>query len=84
MRLGQEYDSVAIVLLGAMSRWVNNMDEDTLKSHSNRELLKVSYTIFYLVFHIQTFNLFIQSLRANLKIAIDHGLATGQVSLNQL
>lgn len=58
MRLGQEYDSVAIVLLGAMSRWVNNMDEDTLKSHSNRELLKVNYTIFYLVFHIQTFNLF--------------------------
>ena len=59
MRLGKEYDGIAIVLVGAMSKWVNNMDENTLKSAHNREILK--------------------SLRTNLKLAIDHGLSTGQV-----
>ncbi|TIA91498.1 hypothetical protein E3P81_02000 [Wallemia ichthyophaga] len=61
MRLGKEYDGIAIVLVGAMSKWVNTMDENTLKTAENRDILK--------------------SLRTNLKLAIDHGLSTGQTDL---
>ncbi|KAK7049612.1 hypothetical protein VNI00_005643 [Paramarasmius palmivorus] len=60
MRIGQTRD-VAIVLLGAFSRYINHLDESELQKPKTKTLLK--------------------ALRANLKLAIDFGLAKSQSDL---
>ncbi|PFH51438.1 hypothetical protein AMATHDRAFT_74985 [Amanita thiersii Skay4041] len=61
MRIGQSHRDVAIVLLGAFSRYINNLqDEDIPRPHTKAIL---------------------RSLRTNLKLAIDFGLAKSQVDL---
>ncbi|KAJ8523554.1 hypothetical protein ONZ45_g64 [Pleurotus djamor] len=61
MRIGQSHRDVAIVLLGAFSRWINHLQDDEIKKPQTRVLLK--------------------ALRANLKLAIDYGLAKSQSDL---
>ncbi|KAL4264211.1 hypothetical protein AB1N83_004585 [Pleurotus pulmonarius] len=61
MRIGQSHRDVAIILVGAFSRWVNNLEDVEIVKPKTRVLLK--------------------ALRANLKLAIDLGLAKSQSDL---
>lgn len=61
MRIGQSHREVAIVLLGAFSRWINHLEDDEMRKPQTKTLLK--------------------ALRANLKLAIDFGLAKSQSDL---
>ncbi|KZO92731.1 hypothetical protein CALVIDRAFT_540613 [Calocera viscosa TUFC12733] len=61
MRIGKSHRDVAIILLGAMSRWVNHLDDDEIELPATKMMLK--------------------ALRTNLKLAIDHGLASSQNDL---
>lgn len=61
MRIGKSHRDVAIILLGAMSRWINHLDDDEIEQPATKVLLK--------------------ALRTNLKLAIDHGLASSQSDL---
>lgn len=40
MRIGQSHREVAIVLLGAFSRWINHLDDADMKKPETRTLLK--------------------------------------------
>ncbi|CAL1702185.1 unnamed protein product [Somion occarium] len=61
MRIGQSHQDVAILLLGAFSRYVNQLQDEDISKPATKVLLK--------------------ALRANLKLAIDFGLATQQSDL---
>ncbi|KAK7470743.1 hypothetical protein VKT23_002163 [Stygiomarasmius scandens] len=61
MRIGKSHNDVAIILLGAFSRYINHLTDEDLKKPGTRTLLK--------------------ALRANLKVAIDYGLAKSQEHL---
>ncbi|ESK97526.1 hypothetical protein Moror_17526 [Moniliophthora roreri MCA 2997] len=61
MRIGQSHRDVAIVLLGAYSRYINHLDESDIQKPKTKTLLN--------------------ALRANLKLAIDFGLAKSQSDL---
>ncbi|KAE9410384.1 hypothetical protein BT96DRAFT_1011935 [Gymnopus androsaceus JB14] len=61
MRIGQTHRDVAIILLGAFSRYINHLDDSEIQKPRTRTLLK--------------------ALRANLKLAIDVGLAKSQSDL---
>ncbi|THV08644.1 hypothetical protein K435DRAFT_740905 [Dendrothele bispora CBS 962.96] len=61
MRIGKSHNDVAIILLGAFSRYINHLTDGDLQQPKTRTLLK--------------------ALRANLKIAIDYGLAKSQSDL---
>jgi len=61
LRLGKSHREVAVVLLGAFSRYINNLDTEDFEQPTTRELLR--------------------ALRANLKLAIDYGLANEQTEL---
>ena len=40
MRIGQSHREVAIVLLGAFSRWINHLEDSDMKKPETRPLLK--------------------------------------------
>jgi hypothetical protein len=40
MRIGESHRDVAIVLLGAFSRWINHLDDDDIHKPATRVLLK--------------------------------------------
>ncbi|KAF5369836.1 hypothetical protein D9758_001133 [Tetrapyrgos nigripes] len=61
MRIGKSHNDVAIILLGAFSRYINHLTDEDVKKPGTRAFLK--------------------ALRANLKVAIDYGLAKSQSDL---
>jgi len=40
MRIGESHRDVAIILVGALSRFVNNLEEDDLRNPQTKNLLK--------------------------------------------
>lgn len=76
MRIGQSHSDVAILLLGAFSRWINHLDDNEVQLPKTRVILKalsmkdnppVSFTY--------------SALGTNLKLAIDYGLHKSQSDL---
>lgn len=76
MRIGQSHRDVAIVLLGAFSRWINHLDDTEVQLPKTRVILKALSTkddpcrLVYLL-----------GLGTNLKLAIDYGLHKSQSDL---
>ena len=78
MRIGESHREVAILILGAMSRWVNRLEDSDMADKRTKPLLKAlrmcdSYMKRGLSQHA--------SLGTNLKLAIDYGLQRSQSDL---
>lgn len=76
MRIGQSHNDVAIVLLGAFSRWINHLDDNEVQLPKTRTILKA------LSKKLNPYVSFTYScLGTNLKLAIDYGLHKSQSDL---
>lgn len=80
MRIGKSHQDVAIVLLGAFSRWVNNLDDDDIPKPRTKTILKALRSSKSSIFcsHIL---IDCNASGTNLKLAIDYGLAKSQSDL---
>jgi hypothetical protein len=50
MRIGQSHRDVAIILLGAFSRWINHLDDDDIPKPRTKVVLKALRMFFVLTF----------------------------------
>lgn len=80
MRIGQSHRDVAILLLGAFSRWINHLEDEEIPKPRTKVILKAlrksptsSYTVLI--------DLSFVSTGTNLKLAIDYGLVKSQSDL---
>lgn len=79
MRIGKSHQDVAIILLGAFSRYVNQLQDEDMSKPGTKVLLKAlrKYLwvkcIFFWYWNVPP--------GANLKLAIDYGLQTQQSDL---
>lgn len=78
MRIGQSHRDVAIVLLGAFSRWVNHLNDDDIPKPRTKMILKAlrAFIPQLTILH----NIYARA-GTNLKLAIDYGLAKSQSDL---
>jgi hypothetical protein len=77
MRIGQSHRDVAIILLGAFSRYINHLSDEDIPKPRTRTLLKALRAKF-------SFNHLVTTQRetgTNLKLAIDYGLSKSQSDL---
>ncbi|KZT24459.1 hypothetical protein NEOLEDRAFT_1067160 [Neolentinus lepideus HHB14362 ss-1] len=72
MRIGRSHQDVAIILLGAFSRWINNLSDEDFSKPGTKTLLKALRKD---LFHFQPW------MCANLKLAIDYGLQASYTDL---
>lgn len=47
MRIGQSHRDVAILLLGAFSRWINHLDDSEVQLPKTRVILKALSTLLF-------------------------------------
>jgi hypothetical protein len=80
MRIGNSHRDVAILLLGALSRWVNNLDDSDMQSSQTKVLLKVLRKPPTRLYPFSC-NQSRTPLGTNLRLAIDYGLQQSQSDL---
>jgi hypothetical protein len=77
MRIGQSHRDVAIVLLGAFSRYINHLQDEDIPKPQTKAILRALRAIISLYQLIWANPI----EGTNLKLAIDFGLAKSQVDL---
>jgi hypothetical protein len=76
--MGQSHYDVAITLIGAFSRYINNLEEgDFVKQETKSLLVSLRECVNY----IRCFLWFIAASGGSLKVAIDYGLQSSQSDL---
>lgn len=82
MRIGASHREVAILLVGALSRWVNHLEDTQLQSPRTKTLLKALRVYCHLPYHAYPTLIFCTpALGINLKLAIDSSLQLAQPDL---
>lgn len=79
MRIGKSHRDVAILLVGALSRFVNHLEDEDLQKPQTKSLLKALR--WYCSFQPVVFWLSFVFIGINLKLAIDYGLQQSQKDL---
>lgn len=77
MRIGASHRDVAMVLIGAMSRWVNHLEDHDMEQPRTRVILKALSTLCRLWYFSESD----LCSGTNLKLAIDYGLQRSQSDL---
>lgn len=82
MRIGESHRDIAILLVGALSRWVNHLEEEEVQKPQTKSLLKALRTLlrYYWPF-IPSNYCPLPVPGTNLKLAIDFGLQSSQSDL---
>ncbi|KAG6837556.1 hypothetical protein H0H93_007737 [Arthromyces matolae] len=78
MRIGQSHRDVAIVLLGAFSRYINHLSDEDIQKPRTKMILKALRKEFCISARVKDVNI---CTGTNLKLAIDYGLAKSQSDL---
>lgn len=81
MRIGDSHRDVAILLVGALSRYVNHLEDDEVQKPQTRNLLKALRMHSFLSYESPTFRITLNISGTNLKLAIDFGLQRSQSDL---
>lgn len=82
MRIGQSHRDVAVVLLGAFSRWVNHLEDDEIPKKKTKTILKALRKSLSTYFARASADLILKcQIGTNLKLAIDYGLTKSQSDL---
>ena len=87
MRIGKSHQDIAILLVGAMSRWVNRLEDEDMDKPKTKALLKalraslVILTDRHALHSLETFFLHLYIPGTNLKLAIDGSLQLHQSDL---
>jgi hypothetical protein len=79
MRIGEGHRDVAIILVGALSRWVNHLEDEDMDKPRTKVLLKALRKGIHHATQFKT--LIAHSIGTNLKLAIDYGLQKNQSDL---
>lgn len=56
MRIGESHRDIAILLVGALSRWVNQLEDDEIQKPQTKNILKALRMFSFLSFSIYPFN----------------------------